>query len=240
MQAITPKFCGYRFRSRLEARWAVFFDVLGLNWTYEPEGFSLDSGWYLPDFWIENWQAWIEIKPRRFTTIELIKCRQLAVLSQNKVLLIQGQPWIDETIVNTYTCDERGIALDANDPLYKRPRNEIWYNSKYEILAWCHTKDQLNASRFSLPPVHSSSGMPGWYFGSEDDIASTEMWLVSGCDPDDHTLGIRLNNLAETSTPVVEISQDNLICPCSMNLRKAFTAARSARFEHGEQGYWAP
>ena len=41
---------GYRFRSRLEARWAVFMDHLGVEWVYEPEGFSLRSGYYLPDF----------------------------------------------------------------------------------------------------------------------------------------------------------------------------------------------
>jgi hypothetical protein len=34
---------GYRFRSRLEARWAVFFDVAGIPWQYEPEGFDLSS-----------------------------------------------------------------------------------------------------------------------------------------------------------------------------------------------------
>jgi hypothetical protein len=34
---------GYRFRSRLEARWAVFFDVAGIPWQYEVEGFDLSS-----------------------------------------------------------------------------------------------------------------------------------------------------------------------------------------------------
>lgn len=32
---------GYRFRSRLEARWAVFLDSLGVKYEYEPEGFEL-------------------------------------------------------------------------------------------------------------------------------------------------------------------------------------------------------
>lgn len=42
---------GYRFRSRLEARWAVFFDSLGVKYEYEPEGFKLpDGSMYLPDF----------------------------------------------------------------------------------------------------------------------------------------------------------------------------------------------
>lgn len=45
---------GYRFRSRLEARWAVFFDELGVQYEYEPEGFEMASGKkYLPDFRIK-------------------------------------------------------------------------------------------------------------------------------------------------------------------------------------------
>lgn len=50
MKAIETAYGGYLFRSRLEARWAVFFDSLGLQWDYEPEGFELKSGRYLPDF----------------------------------------------------------------------------------------------------------------------------------------------------------------------------------------------
>lgn len=51
MKAIETYYNGYRFRSRLEARWAVFFDTLGVRYEYEPEGFELDDGtWYLPDF----------------------------------------------------------------------------------------------------------------------------------------------------------------------------------------------
>lgn len=42
---------GYKFRSRLEARWAVFFDALGVKYEYEPQGFDLGNGLkYLPDF----------------------------------------------------------------------------------------------------------------------------------------------------------------------------------------------
>lgn len=52
----TPKpiqtaYHGYRFRSRLEARWAVFFDACRVEWEYEPEGYDLGDGlYYLPDF----------------------------------------------------------------------------------------------------------------------------------------------------------------------------------------------
>lgn len=45
IKAIETVYRGYRFRSRLEARWAVFFDALGLEWEYEPEGFDLTDAY---------------------------------------------------------------------------------------------------------------------------------------------------------------------------------------------------
>jgi hypothetical protein len=64
IKAIETKYNGYKFRSRLEARWAVFFDALKIPYEYEYEGFDLDDGcWYLPDFYLPEWKAWIEIKP---------------------------------------------------------------------------------------------------------------------------------------------------------------------------------
>jgi hypothetical protein len=52
--AIQTKHNGVLFRSRLEARWAVFFDTLGIKYCYEAEGYALPSGNYLPDFYIPN------------------------------------------------------------------------------------------------------------------------------------------------------------------------------------------
>ena len=57
---------GIKFRSRLEARWSIFFSSLNLNWYYEYQGFKINDVWYLPDFLIitpSNEQHWIEIKP---------------------------------------------------------------------------------------------------------------------------------------------------------------------------------
>lgn len=51
LKAIQTEYNGYLFRSRLEARWAVFFDACGVEWEYEPEGYDLGNGMhYLPDF----------------------------------------------------------------------------------------------------------------------------------------------------------------------------------------------
>jgi len=43
---IPTEYAGVRMRSRLEARWAAFFDRVGWPWAYEP----LDLNGYIPDF----------------------------------------------------------------------------------------------------------------------------------------------------------------------------------------------
>lgn len=56
VKPIQTVYRGYRFRSRLEARWAVAFDCMGVKWEYEPEGFELSHGRrYLPDFRVKCW-----------------------------------------------------------------------------------------------------------------------------------------------------------------------------------------
>lgn len=73
MQSIETEYEGYRFRSRLEARWAVFFDTAEIEYRYEPEGFvlpwRLNPNWsagkrfrYLPDFWFPDLKLWGEVK----------------------------------------------------------------------------------------------------------------------------------------------------------------------------------
>jgi hypothetical protein len=52
-----------KFRSRLEARWAIVFDLHALMWCYEPEGMALDSGNYRPDFYLPELRTYVEVKP---------------------------------------------------------------------------------------------------------------------------------------------------------------------------------
>jgi hypothetical protein len=83
---------GYRFRSRLEARWAVFFDALGIAWEYEPEGFTLSDGTrYLPDFWLPTFDGgmWAEVKP---TGGDFQKARQFSQESHQSMWLCEGTP----------------------------------------------------------------------------------------------------------------------------------------------------
>lgn len=95
MKAIETRYAGCHFRSRLEARWAVCFDRLGIRWEYEPEGYlcspRLSGGWteeettipYLPDFWFPDYGVHGEVKAT-LTDDELLKLLDCAAsLSSN-------------------------------------------------------------------------------------------------------------------------------------------------------------
>lgn len=101
LKAIETKYKGYRFRSRLEARWAVFFDALGIKWEYEVEGFDLGTGGlYLPDFFLPERGMWIEIKGRAPTEEELKKVKILSLemtqLNGSAAMLVAGTPESEE------------------------------------------------------------------------------------------------------------------------------------------------
>lgn len=86
MEAIQTRYRKCLFRSRLEARWAVFFDSLRLPWEYEKEGFKLSDGsWYLPDFWLPTLECFFEVKGQAPTEAER---RSAALLSRDARKLV--------------------------------------------------------------------------------------------------------------------------------------------------------
>lgn len=104
IQAIPTHYEGVRFRSRLEAKWAAFFDLMGWPWTYEP--FDLEG--YIPDFTIDfDRPVLVEVKP--YTTTEEIcddpeRARvrvDLAAGWAHEVLLVGTKIW-DEPCGNGY------------------------------------------------------------------------------------------------------------------------------------------
>lgn len=93
MNPIPTRYKGYHFRSRLEARWAVCLDALGLKWQYEPEGFVDENGvCYLPDFYIESIGMWAEVKPTWPTEEEIAKAYSLCLATGKEVLFLDGTP----------------------------------------------------------------------------------------------------------------------------------------------------
>jgi len=155
IKAIQTSYKGYRFRSRLEARWAVFLDKLGMQWEYEPEGFHLPNGeMYLPDFHLigkdtngDKIDSWLEIKPDNveISAKEMAKVQCFAdhveVGYMGGVFLCQGLPrW------TTY----KDLKSGFNFFLWSWRRRQ-----------WMIVNDDDIACAFGYPYQYSG-GFPAW------------------------------------------------------------------------------
>lgn len=87
----------------------MFFDAIGLAYTYEPEGFDIGGTWYLPDFWLPGLPSladgepgwWLEIKGKSPTEAEHVKAALLAQNSRHGVMILwsrfdEKSAWTDE------------------------------------------------------------------------------------------------------------------------------------------------
>lgn len=92
MQILPTEFDGHRFRSRTEARWAAFFKAASIRYEYEPEGYNLPSGWYIPDFFLPDIRTFVEIKGRHPSSTEQRKCEDLSAETHCNVVIGIGQP----------------------------------------------------------------------------------------------------------------------------------------------------
>jgi len=148
---------GYRFRSRLEARWAVFFDALNVRFEYEPEGFDLGNGeYYLPDFRVKCWgdrgsifeepyDLYIEVKGR-MTEDDANKIRKFAKDPNVGHLPIWEQADEYERLMNEKNMvlivgniPEEGCAYDARELGAYDPMNGIKiYPYNYELIDGDH------------------------------------------------------------------------------------------------------
>lgn len=103
---------GYRFRSRLEARWAVFFDVLGIEYEYEPEGINEDGINYLPDFYLPEFFSYFEVKrkglPENARDIAIDKIQYGAYTDTFSGIIAFGDPMDDELFIFCQETDDDG------------------------------------------------------------------------------------------------------------------------------------
>jgi len=150
MKVIETLFDGIRFRSRTEARWAMFFNVAGLQYIYEPEGFVLPSGRYLPDFWLpdpitRSAGIWIEVKPGEPTSREYYLCAELNRASGALVLVAMGPP--DPAAVGQF-CE---CNLDNDGDRYSLVDDYETYGSVWCSGGVCDHR-VLNKSKFIGQP----------------------------------------------------------------------------------------
>lgn len=94
---IATVYNGTRFRSRLEARYAVLFDQLGWHWEYEP----FDCDGYIPDFLIHGRNPLlVEVKPLHdfdeYKAIGVEMQRRTEAQWERDLLVVGVSPWIDD------------------------------------------------------------------------------------------------------------------------------------------------
>lgn len=207
IKAIETRYKGYRFRSRLEARWAVFLDTLGIKYEYEKEGFELQDGTrYLPDFWLPLEMAnrpdagyWLEIKPVAPSDQELTSLTLLTRQSGHNGFLIAGNIGLGEFRVFKTICVRTMKSA------------ENW-------LADCRSGSRRQSILFitnTAEPRHDDTG----------NIHPEDRAAVA-IERDDHT---------NFEFPFCEMC--HLISDQERRrggFMDAYQAARSARFEHGE------
>ncbi len=185
IKAIETQYKGYRFRSRLEARWAVFFDALGVKWEYEKEGYDLaDAGWYLPDFWLPELNVFFEVKPT-FGAVRESHAKSVA-LSYTKAPII--------------------VTYDTSFSAYN------WFGMAYispdlYLTSWVYTD---HAFFILVGDIDGTKQGNYFLWGGGHSIFS----VGSGLSSRDSFDGI--------------MHKERVLA--------AFTAARTARFEHGESG----
>ena len=125
--AIPTTYNGVEFRSRTEARWAVFFDELEIPWDYEPEGYQLLTSWYVPDFWLPNHGIFFEVKPGA-SPEGFDKCCELIIATGKPVCMSLGQPALvrgGDGAIET-DCQVGYPSADDDGSVMARWRLAIW------------------------------------------------------------------------------------------------------------------
>jgi len=203
IKAIETRYAGCRFRSRLEARWAVCFDHLGITWEYEAQGYRVgpypcgiangriltQESRYLPDFYLPEQDTFFEVKG---TAPDEQYQRMLSTftgqLGKSLILAVGSIPAADKFVVG----DENSAPfwMDLYDGTHTYDGEGGWDNYQ----AWCVCRTGRHFGVAFMGNGHRiacecNTGNFGKYTSSHDD-----------------------------------------------SILAAYTAARSARFEYGEQG----
>lgn len=218
IKAIETYYKGYRFRSRLEARWAVFFDTAKIKWEYEPEGFNAKDGTkYLPDFYLPEYDAYVEVNPPG---------DGIAAELEKAISCIDNNPGAI-----------RVLAILSNIP-EDDEINIFWFSVLYK-----HPLSQdITRSRFAFLPTGECEGLyPDFNYFVGRRYDNIVYWQPANAQSKAVDL---VSPVADKSMPYSEYEINNHFMvsnwydyPEVKNvLKKCFDAARQARFEHGERG----
>lgn len=214
IQAIETHYAGHRFRSRLEARWAVFFTSLGIRWQYEPQGYTVGPNKtpYLPDFLLPDLSVFVEVKGEA----DRLDLNLLAELTNSRiahrVLILGNVPHLELGAIPLHTL---------LTPVFDfRPDPSITTFTP-ALKAIDTLDDEERTAVKALLRHHSRTA-----------IACYPAFFMAGTErPDILPLAIPAWNPAE-----VDVLNPKPVWPIvpMQRVADAYRAARTARFEHGE------
>jgi len=123
IQSIDTNYKGYYFRSRLEARWAVYFDSLGIDYIYEPQGFFLDDGSkYLPDFYLPDFKTFVEVKGDFLDSFDYNRAKRLVKQTNLPLIILDRDPSLKH--VTQMFLNEKGEFQLREVNLIEDPKNK--------------------------------------------------------------------------------------------------------------------
>ena len=238
IKAIETVYKGYRFRSRLEARWAVFFDALGVKWEYEKEGFDLgDDTRYLPDFWLPEQEVWVEVKGEKKDG-DSDKAWELSKQSGFPSVVVWGLPdalseerWDGHEVL---TYDKVRLPAKANRNLFNHTPY-LSFPTEWGRMLKCPVCDCEFTHVRNITDTDSDNYTAWDGRGSAQRIV---MWCEEGCEWVVR-FGFHKGNTffnVEDATTMCKNLVVFLASGDSDKLTTAYTAARQARFEYGENG----
>ena len=134
IKPIETLYRGHYFRSKAEARFAVFLDCLGVKWEYEPQGFDLGNGLkYLPDFKIYNVEIWDENRDK--CNYDTYEPKMLDIWVEVKGMWKDDKPGelsdFDYAKIKSFVFDKSGSVI-----------NPLW------VAGNCYTLDPRNKQDF--------------------------------------------------------------------------------------------
>ncbi len=147
---IETKYKDIIFRSRLEARWAIFFDEMKIEYKYEPGSFQVPFGnftmKYFPDFVLTNVKSsmqfdqplYVEVKGRtRYEDIYENDRRKFESFAQDHSLLVLGSlPFKVEDVfrVPNLICNFSLINGQNIPCFFKKYSGEPWLVDGYRAM----------------------------------------------------------------------------------------------------------
>ncbi|TQS30021.1 hypothetical protein [Microbispora sp. KK1-11] len=218
LQAIETQYSGCRFRSRLEARWAVFFDTLGIPWEYEPQGYLIgpedNRRPYLPDFYLPGIGTWVEVKGDPMG----LDRNLMAAAVDPKTGLGRCNPFYETTILILGQIPKPGVAythwLVSRLPFSNCDRYCGCVDVQYTRVAF------LAMPRVITPEMADAAMLD---HKRAKDLAGLGALL--------HQSG---RSLLTPDTADLTKAEPTGLLPLDPGVDEAYRAARSARFEHGE------